>query len=550
MQDAIPFLDRDEGADDTIRRPARSRAPAVGYGRRDDPAMSGDPFAALGDRRPGELGPGSQDLASQAPPDWRLFEAPGGGVSGGALADLGAVLGSGAGRHARADVLSPATRRADAFVDAAFDAAALNPLVSAASPLLWLAARLNESAAPTDVRTFRDSVVDEIRRFEAAAMTKGVPNRSVLVARYALCATIDDIILNTSWAGHAQWATGSLVGLLYGETWGGERFFEVLRQLVQVPDENIDVLELQAVCLAIGFVGKYRVMEDGQNLLARLRAELYRIIRRVRGSYERDLAPPWQGASAPYRAPRGALRFWVPILCALPMLAAFYVGLRLSLASRVDIGMQRIAALVPAVQVPVPHPDIPQIPKKPTRLTQVQRISAVLQREIAERHVEVVGTPTTVTVRLPATTFPSAGTTLPASAAPLVERIATSLNPEPGPIRVTGYTDNVPIAPMDTIRNNLDLSKARAASVAEMLKPYLTDPNRVETAGRGEEDPIALNATPEGRARNRRVEIQIPAEETLANRGATRAQGGGPASPPAGPDLAASPAVGSPASRP
>ena len=540
MQNAEPLPVRDEGADDTIRRSAR--APAAGYGRRDERAALADPFGIPRERPAGSFGSRSieyglggpelvghplQDQGSRsAPSGWRAFEPSGGGLASGSLANLDAVLAQDSGPRTRADVLSPATRRADAFVDAAFDAAALNPLVSAASPLLWLAARLNESAAPADVRAFRESILEEIRRFEAAAMTRGIPNRSTLVARYALCATIDDIILNTSWAGHAQWATGGLVSLLYGETWGGERFFEILRQLVHAPDENIDVLELQAVCLAIGFVGKYRVMEDGHNALARLRAELYRIIRRVRGSYERDLAPPWRGASVPYRAPQSALRFWLPILCALPMLLALYVGLRLSLASRVDIGMQRIAALVPSTPVPVPGPAIPPAPKKPAALTQVQRISAILQREIAQGRVEVVGTPTIVAVRLPASTFPSASTTLPAAEAPLVERIAASLNPEPGAIRVTGYTDDVPIAATGAIRSNLDLSKARAASVAVMLKPYLTDPNRVEIAGRGDADPIASNATADGRARNRRVEMQIPAEATLVGRS-------GPASAPA-----------------
>ncbi|MDP4025136.1 type IVB secretion system protein IcmH/DotU [Methylobacterium sp. NEAU 140] len=636
MQRINPLPDRDEGANDTVRRPLQGVPPVGGRPRRDDRAAPADPFDILG----GPLGGGSPHGAPGAGDPGPFGRGPGaplggggprqggfgqtglgqgglgqgglgqaglgqtglgqaglgpsplghggfepdafgrgglgqgglgqgglgqggfgqggfgqeafgrggfGGAGGsGPLADLAAVLAPEPGAR-RPDALSPAARRADAFVDAAFDAAALNPLVSVASPLLWLAARLNESAAPADVRTFRDRILDEIRRFEAAAMAKGVPNRAMLVARYALCATIDDIILNTAWAGHAHWATGSLVSLLYGETWGGERFFELLQQLVHAPDENIDVLELQAVCLAIGFVGKYRVMEDGQNLLNRLRAELYRIIRRVRGSYERDLAPAWQGAAVPYRAPPSALRFWVPILCALLMLAGFYLVLRLSLANRVDIAMQRIAALVPAAPIPVAKPDIPPAPRKPAALTQVQRISAVLQREIAEHRVEVVGTPTIVAVRLPTASFASASAALPASDTPLIERIATALNREPGSIRVTGYTDNVPIAATGTFRTNVDLSRARAASVAATLQAFLNDPSRVEVVGRGDADPIASNATAEGRARNRRVEIQIPAEETLIGRGAPASAPAMPPAPATAPAPAPAPAGAAPA---
>ncbi|MGO4838983.1 hypothetical protein AB4144_42735, partial [Rhizobiaceae sp. 2RAB30] len=56
--------------------------------------------------------------------------------------------------------------RGDSGIDKAFDLSAINPLVSAAAPLLWLAGRLNESAAPDDIAEFRNRTLDEIKRFE------------------------------------------------------------------------------------------------------------------------------------------------------------------------------------------------------------------------------------------------------------------------------------------------------------------------------------------------------------------------------------------------
>jgi type VI secretion system protein ImpK len=50
---------------------------------------------------------------------------------------------------------------------------------------------------------------------------------------------------------------------------------------------------------------------------------------------------------------------------------------------------------------------------------------------------------------------------------------------------------------------------ARAKAVAAMLKPNLSDPSRIEVDGRADEEPIASNATPQGRAQNRRVEITL-----------------------------------------
>ena len=54
----------------------------------------------------------------------------------------------------------------------------------------------------------------------------------------------------------------------------------------------------------------------------------------------------------------------------------------------------------------------------------------------------------------------------------------------------------------------------RLNALSEVLKPLLNDPARVTTEGRGEDDPVGDNATPEGRAANRRVEIMLAREGT------------------------------------
>jgi type VI secretion system protein ImpK len=90
-------------------------------------------------------------------------------------------------------------------IEKAFDLASVNPLVSAAAPLLWLAGRLNESAPPEDVERFRQRILAEIKQFETAAMARDVPPRLVRMSRYAIAATLDDIILNTEWGGQAVW---------------------------------------------------------------------------------------------------------------------------------------------------------------------------------------------------------------------------------------------------------------------------------------------------------------------------------------------------------
>jgi len=78
-------------------------------------------------------------------------------------------------------------------------------------------------------------------------------------------------------------------------------------------------------------------------------------------------------------------------------------------------------------------------------------------------------------------------------------------------IRVVGYTDNVPIS--KSIQNiyptNWELSVARATNVVRYLQDVGIPPERMVASGRGEYAPIAPNDTPEGRQKNRRIEIML-----------------------------------------
>jgi outer membrane protein OmpA-like peptidoglycan-associated protein len=71
-------------------------------------------------------------------------------------------------------------------------------------------------------------------------------------------------------------------------------------------------------------------------------------------------------------------------------------------------------------------------------------------------------------------------------------------------IDVVGHTDSD-----GSDETNYDLSRRRAASVAQFLSSQRLDPQRFSVEGHGERDPIASNATASGKAQNRRVEITI-----------------------------------------
>ncbi|MDD1508434.1 flagellar motor protein MotD [Pseudomonas sp. CNPSo 3701] len=104
--------------------------------------------------------------------------------------------------------------------------------------------------------------------------------------------------------------------------------------------------------------------------------------------------------------------------------------------------------------------------------------------------------------------FPS-GDALPNDEAfEIIEKIAKILAPYGNPIHVEGFTDNQPIK-TPQYPTNWELSTARAASIVRMLAMDGVDPSRLAAVGYGEFQPVADNATAEGRARNRRVVLVV-----------------------------------------
>jgi chemotaxis protein MotB len=104
--------------------------------------------------------------------------------------------------------------------------------------------------------------------------------------------------------------------------------------------------------------------------------------------------------------------------------------------------------------------------------------------------------------------FPS-GDAIPTDRAfMIIEKIAKILAPYENPVHIEGFTDNLPIN-TPQFPSNWELSTARAASIVRMLAMDGVNPGRLAAVGYGEFQPLADNATAEGRTRNRRVVLVI-----------------------------------------
>jgi len=154
-----------------------------------------------------------------------------------------------------------------------------------------------------------------------------------------------------------------------------------------------------------------------------------------------------------------------------------------------------------------PPPPSPPPPRDETVPTPVEEIEAFLTPEIEEELITVLEDANTITVRIRGKgMFASGSDQLEDRFLPVIDRVAEALNDKGGNVIVAGHSDNIPIR---TARfpNNQALSVARAKSVMRRMEPVLDTPSRVSAEGRAAREPIASNDTPEGRARNRRIEV-------------------------------------------
>jgi type VI secretion system protein ImpK len=387
-------------------------------------------------------------------------------------------------------------------------AMALGPLVAAAAPLLQLLARLRNTVSQPDPGDLRERAVRAMRTFEEQARSAGVPFELLRPAHYALCASLDDVVLNTPWGATGIWDARSLVSTFHQETRGGERFFDLLAQMRQNPGKFLPVVELMYLCISLGFQGRYRLSPRGPAELDRLREETYALIVRQRQAPEPDLSPHWQGVAAPYRGPRPIVPLWVAASAALAVLAGLFVWFTAALNAGSDDLFARLVR-APPDHLPTIARAAPVEPPPPAVLPETDPLCTLLQPEVDQGLVTVLCTPPTPVVRIrSAGMFASGSATLDPRFVPFLQRVGAALKGEPGKVQVVGYTDNQPIHTVQ-FPSNFQLSAARARAAATVLAAAIGDPSRLAAEGRGEADPLNANATPEQRAENRRIEIEL-----------------------------------------
>jgi type VI secretion system protein ImpK len=373
----------------------------------------------------------------------------------------------------------------------------LNPLVSAAGKLLVLMGKLRTLSQMPNVPALRASTAEAITQFEASARRAGASNESVLAARYVLCTALDEAVANSPWGVQAGWNKQSLLVQFHNEAFGGEKVFQLLARLAQDVPTHRHLLELIYSVLALGFEGRYRVLDNGKAQLDTVRQRLADLIRKERPPVEPALSPHWRGQGAGTVRLRESLPLWVFAAGFALLLALAWFGLRLTLNHRSDATYSAISSLrVPNVQI------------APPALAKTPRLARFLEPEVKQGLVTVTDEADRSTVRLRGDSFFGSGSADPMpQSLPVLRRIGEALAEVKGEVLITGHSDNQPIRSM-RYPSNWHLSAARADAVKGALSA-LVDPARMRSDGKADAEPVAPNDNPANRARNRRVEIVL-----------------------------------------
>ena len=374
-----------------------------------------------------------------------------------------------------------------------------NPLIEAAKPVLILANSMQQTTSQLSTDSLINKFSLLINNFEENAEKNGAKYDAIQAAKYCLCTFVDELAVRAGWADET-WSKNSLLVSFYDETWGGERFFEIIQNLKQDSDKNIDLLEFMYLCLQFGYKGKYQVLNNGELEIDKIKRDLLALIHSKRPDQTVNLFKHNPIITNNIqRKRRLAIPLWVVGVLGAVALGIGYFTMQWSLGDKFNTASIKVNSL-----------------KLPSAITKQQdaqntvRLRPLLENEIARKLVSVEDFQdrSTITI-LGDGLFESGSAQIQDQYYPVLAAVSQALDSVEGQIIVTGYTDNQPIQSLN-FPSNWHLSQARADAVKEILLNYVKNGGtRIRSEGRGSTDPVAPNDTLENRAKNRRVEITL-----------------------------------------
>lgn len=197
----------------------------------------------------------------------------------------------------------------------------------------YLLLLLKNGYAPSDAELFREQIRRLLADFERNAHRFDALPEDVYAAKYAFCATVDEIVLSSDMPIRSIWERTPLQLNLFGDQLAGENFYLELERVRQRGQAGVQALEVFYMCLLIGFQGRYAL--EGPEKLNYLKASLDKEIAHLKGK-RAQFAPHWKSPDNIRHMLTADIPMWV-IGAALALLgAATFAGLSWLLAQHTN----------------------------------------------------------------------------------------------------------------------------------------------------------------------------------------------------------------------
>lgn len=163
--------------------------------------------------------------------------------------------------------------------------AGLNGIVDAYAPLFSLLGKLKILHTHRHLEKLQQEFLALITEAEKIAASQYNPE-FIVICRYVITATIDDMICHTAWGGDGKWNEFSLLEAFKQDPNHHDKFFAILDRATKEPAAYIDLMELAYLCLSFGYKGLYRTTLHSQYALEQIIDHLYKHIRTYRNNHK------------------------------------------------------------------------------------------------------------------------------------------------------------------------------------------------------------------------------------------------------------------------
>lgn len=375
-----------------------------------------------------------------------------------------------------------------------------NQLLVNARDIVNLAANLRSLTLGSTLAQLRMDVERLFNELDKNLIKRGVNNEVAITARYLLCCLVDELVLSTPWGAEGFWSQQTLLSKYHNETSGGQKFFLIVDRLLQQPSSNIDLIELCYVCISLGFRGKYRISQTGENEILHILNRLYQPILLQRPE-TRDLSPDWQATDINYAEQKGRFPASFLVTSLLFVCVAVYVFFVASLnmlsapvLSKLEsIGWNNVASRA------MPQGNF-------VSETVIEQLQTALAESIAKGQLEVAQSNSMVTVRLVSPQlFPPGSTEVNEAVLPNVQVLVDAILEHADSVLIVGHTDSTGQA-----ESNWVISRKRAEAVQRWLLSAHPTIRFSTTQGVADTQPLVSDISA---SQNRRVEVILLPKE-------------------------------------